>query len=168
MLEYLSQHKSARPQWPFRYWMHHLHHYTLTRMVLPISVQQRIQGLQNYKGNDADTGLLGSWLFAKHSCCQIHPAVNNNALWVLPPPSWAYQNTIGMTIWYIQFTVNRVLIIIFKWIRMESKKMVYWWLLSNPVYFRDGSFNWTAPGCTLEHWDGFLDMHYFFWFIEFL
>lgn len=51
----------------------------------------------------------------------------------------------------------------------HSVKIVCAWLLTNPVYFRDchdGSFNWTAPLCTVEHWANLISK--FLKFIEFL
>ena len=51
----------------------------------------------------------------------------------------------------------------------HSVKIVCAWLLTNPVYFRDchdGSFNWTARLCTVEHWANLISK--FLKFIEFL
>lgn len=63
-----------------------------------------------------------------------------------------------MTILYITLTVNRALFFFSFQLSLEgvshSTKIVCAWLLTNPVYFwvsHDGSFNWTAPHCTLEH-----------------
>lgn len=95
----------------------------------------------------------------------MHSAGNSNAVWVLPPPIWANQKTtIGMTILYIPLTVNRVFFKLNGDGVSYSARIVCAWLLTNPVYFRDchdGSFNWTALCCTLEHRDSKSDQHVF-------
>lgn len=119
--------------------------------------KQLNQWLQNYKGNDAATG---PWDFRLLLITVVTVTCilqeNSTAVWVLPPPVWAKQNMTGMTILYIPLTVNRVLF----YFSIE-------WGQNEPFSqncFRDchdGIFNWTAPHCTQEHWNGKSDQHVF-------